>query len=91
LVTHFVLSILFALIIALIFHRWGIVVGLLGGGMIGAVVYFMNYYTFSLIFPWIFPYLSWMLLLAHIFFGALAGALYEVFEDERFVDEPVLG
>jgi hypothetical protein len=91
LVTHFGLSVLFALLISLIFHRWGIVVGFLGGAVIGAVVYFMNYYTFSLIFPWIFPYRNWMLLLAHIFFGALAGASYELFEDERIVDEPLLG
>jgi hypothetical protein len=90
LITHFSLSIIFAFLIALIFYRWGIVVSLFGGAIMGAVVYFMNYYTFSLIFPWLFPYRNWMLLLAHIFFGALAGALFELFEDERFVDQPLI-
>ena len=91
LVTHFSLSLLFAFLIALIFHRWGIVVALLGGAIVGVVIYIMNFYSFSLIFPWLFPYLNWMLLVAHIFFGALAGALFELFEDERFVDQPLLG
>lgn len=91
LLTHFSLSLLFAILIALIFHRWGMAIGFFGGALMGAVIYGMNYYSFSLIFPWLFPYRNWMLLIAHIFFGAMAGALFELFEDERFVDAPFLG
>ncbi len=89
LITHFSLSFLFAGLIALIFHRWGILVAFVGGAVMGAVIYFMNYYSFSLVFPWLFPYRNWMLLLAHIFFGGLAGALYELFEDGRYIDHPL--
>ena len=91
LLTHFGLSLLFAGLIALIFHRWGMVVAFFGGAIIGGVIYFMNYYSFSIIFPWLFPYRNWMLLLANILFGALVGTLYELFEDERYVDQPLLG
>ncbi len=90
LLIHFVLSLLFAWLIALIFHRWGMIVGFIGGALMGVVIYVMNFYTFSLLFPWMIPYRNWMILLAHIFFGALAGLLYELFEDERLIDEPFL-
>lgn len=86
--THFSLSLFFAALIALIFHRYGMIVAFIGGAVMGVVIYFMNYYTFSLIFPWLLPYRTWMLLSGNIAFGALAGALYELFEDERLIDEP---
>lgn len=88
LLTHFGLSLFFALLIAMIFHRWGMVVGFFGGAAMGFIIYFMNYYSFSFAFPWMAPYRNWMLLLGHVFFGALAGSLYELFEDESLVDEP---
>jgi hypothetical protein len=88
LLTHFSLSLFFAFLIALIFHRYGMIVAFIGGAVMGAVIYFMNYYTFTLVFPWLLPYHNWMLLIANIVFGALAGTLFELFEDERFVDEP---
>ncbi|MAT43570.1 MAG: hypothetical protein CL609_14630 [Anaerolineaceae bacterium] len=85
--THFFLSIFFAMLIVLIFHRWGMIVAFIGGAVMGFVIYFMNYYTFSLVFPWLLPYHTWMLLTGHIVFGALVGTLYELFEDEHFVDQ----
>jgi hypothetical protein len=86
--THFSLSLFFAILIILIFHRWGMIVAFIGGAVMGFVIYFMNYYTFSLVFPWLLPYRTWMLLTGHIVYGALVGTLYELFEDERFVDQP---
>ena len=88
--THFSLSLFFALLIVLIFHRWGMIVAFIGGAIMGLIIYFMNYYTFSLIFPWLLPYHTWMLLTGNIVFGAFVGALYELFEDERFIDQPFI-
>ncbi len=34
-VVHFVLSILFALVIAVVVHRWGLRVGIVGGALLG--------------------------------------------------------
>jgi len=86
--THFSLSFAFTFIIAIIFHRWGMVVAFIGGAIMGFVIYILNFYLFSLVFPWLLPYGNWMLMLSNIVFGALAGTLYEMLEDGRINDEP---
>ena len=83
----FVLSILFALLIAFVLHRWGLLVGIIGGALFGLALYAINYYTFTLFFPWFFPMRSWLVVLAHIAFGATAGGVYEAFEHETYVAE----
>jgi hypothetical protein len=85
LLVNTVLSILFAGIIALIIHRWGLIVGLLGGAILGLALYAINFYTFSLLFPWFFPFRSWMMVVSHLIFGAVAGGTYELLEVEEFV------
>lgn len=87
LLVHFVLSILFALLIAFVLHRWGMLVGIVGGALFGLALYAINYYTFTLFFPWFFPMRSWVTILAHVVFGAAAGGVYEAFEHEIFVAE----
>lgn len=87
---HFTLSLLFAILIAFIFHRWGIVVAFIGGAIFGFVVYILNFSFFSILFPWLLPYGNWMLMTANILFGGLAGALYELLEDPRITDEKFL-
>lgn len=85
LVVHIPLSIAFSCLLAIIFHRWGLLVGILGGALFGIALYLINFYTFTLIFPWFFPMRSWIMLLSHIIFGALAGGIYEGLEVEEFV------
>jgi len=87
---HYALSIVFALILAFITHRWGFIVGIIVGALFGLAVYFINIYTVTLIFPWMAILQGTTFAVAHVFFGALAGAVYEGFERERFVpiDEP---
>jgi len=87
LLIHFVLSILFALLIAFVLHRWGMLVGIIGGALFGLALYAINYYTFTLFFPWFFPMGNWVAVLAHIVFGAVAGGVYEAFEHEEYVVE----
>ncbi len=87
LLINFILSILFALLIAFVLHRWGMLVGMLGGALFGLALYAINYYTFTLFFPWFFPMRSWLVVLAHIVFGATAGGVYEAFEHEEYVVE----
>lgn len=81
---NFVLSIIFACVIAIILHRWGLLVGILGGAVFGLALYFINFYTFTLLFPWFFPMRSWIMVLSHIVFGACAGGIYEGLEVERY-------
>jgi hypothetical protein len=85
LLVHFVLSFVFTFIITIVIHRWGMTVGLIGGGILGLCLYFINFYTMTLLFPWFFAIsgLSWMV--SHIAFGVVAGGVYERFDD---YDEP---
>jgi hypothetical protein len=81
-----ILALLYTLLIAFIFHRGGLLAGLLGGALVGLALYSINYNNFAYFFPWIFPLRNSALLGIHLFFGALSGFLYELFED----DEPDL-
>jgi hypothetical protein len=98
LLTHFVLSIGFAMLIAYILHRWGLIVGILGGAIIGLGLFCINFYTMTVFFPWFFAMRSWVFVLTHVLFGAIAGGVYEGLEVEEFepiedapIDDPALG
>lgn len=79
-IVHYVLSLIFALVIALVVHRWGMVVGIVGGAILGVAIYGINLYTFTLLFPWFFAINSTVILLCHAIFGAVAGGVYEMFD-----------
>lgn len=79
-------SVLFSMILALIIHRWGSMVGILGGAVFGLVLYCINFYTLSFFVPWFFAMRSFSMALSHLLFGALAGWLYESLEVEEFVE-----
>ena len=86
---HMALSLVYALLLAFIIHRWGLIVGILGGALFGLAIYVINYYTFTYLFPWFFPLRSWLVLATHVFFGATAGGIYEALERHLYVlDEP---
>lgn len=84
---HLFLSLLFTILVAFIVHRWGLLVGIVGGALAGLALYLIDYYGFTYFFPWLFPLRSWLGLIVHIFFGALAGGLYEALERDVFVAE----
>jgi hypothetical protein len=77
-------SIVFGILVAYVVHRWGIVVGVVGGGLLGLALYFINFYTVSLVFPWIFSFRSTLMLTGHVLFGAVTGGLYELLEYEQY-------
>ena len=85
LVAHFTLSVAFALLLAYIIHRGGLITGVLGGALFGMALYFINFYTLTWFFPWFFALKSNIMLGTHLLFGALAGGTYEVLEVEEFV------
>ncbi|MDX1523060.1 MAG: hypothetical protein R3264_15650 [Anaerolineae bacterium] len=85
LLTNFVLSIAFSLLLAIIIHRWGLIVGIVGGALFGAALYAINFYSLTLLFPWFFAMRSWPIVISHIIFGAVAGGVYELLEVEEFV------
>ena len=77
---HYLLSILFAMLVALVVHRGGILLGLLGGTLLGGAIYLINMYAVTQIFYWFFTLESTLFLLLHLLFGAVTGALYESLE-----------
>ncbi|MCG3119404.1 MAG: hypothetical protein ALAOOOJD_01796 [bacterium] len=85
LLVHFPLSIAFACLIAVILHRWGMLVGIIGGAFFGLALYAINFYTFTFFFPTFFPMHSWIMAVSHLLFGATAGGVYEGLEIEKFV------
>lgn len=87
LITHFALSLVFGLLIAYIVHRGGLIVGIVGGAILGLALYAINFYTLTVFFPWFFALHTWVMVMTHIIFGALAGGVYEALEVEIFVPE----
>lgn len=84
---HLSLSVVYAIILAFIIHRWGLVVGILGGALFGLALYLINYHFFTSLYPWFYPLRSWIALVGHIVFGATAGGIYEALERDIFVME----
>lgn len=85
LVTHFALSVLYAMLIAYVVHRGGLITGLIGGAILGLALYSINFYTLTYFFPWFFVIHNALSVIAHLLFGALAGGIYEALEVEVFV------
>jgi hypothetical protein len=85
---HLVLGLLFAFVISFTLHRWGFLVGLIGGGLFGLALYAINTYTMSAFFPEFYDYRSWFMVGLHVVFGALCGGIYEAIERDNRPSRP---
>ncbi len=88
---HFVLSLLYTLIVAFVVHRWGVLLAVLVGGLIGLAIYLINVFTFTIFFDWFTLARDWPFLVVHILFGAVAGGIYELLEKDIYEVEYVDG
>lgn len=79
------IGMLYALLIAYIVHRGGLITGIFGGAALGLAIYAINFYTFTLFCPWFFPMRGLIMAIHHMIFGAFAGGIYEWLEVETFV------
>jgi len=76
---HFALSVTYALILAYLHGRLRTAPTLFAGALYGLVIYVVNLYGLTLLFPWFTVSRDWVTLLAHLAFGvALAGG-YRLF------------
>lgn len=87
-VVHFALSILFAIVLALIVQRMGFGAALAIGALYGLALYLVNFYGFTAIFPWFAMARNWVSITAHIIFGAVAAWAYVMIRDRRAVASP---
>jgi hypothetical protein len=77
-IVHFVLSLVYAFIFAWIVGRWQMTmpVAAIGGLVFGLVIYAVNFYGFTALFPWFAEARNWITILAHAIFGATMGVVY---------------
>ena len=83
---HYAMAFAFAVLVAFIVHRWGIVLSAIVGALLGLCHYAVNIYGLTLLVPQFFVMESLYFLVLHILFGAITGTLYEALEFEVFVD-----
>ena len=89
LVTHTIISMGSAILLAFIIHRWGLLVGIVGGALFGLCLYGINFFSLTYFFPWFYLIKCWPMMLSHIIFGAVAGGVYEALEVKKFVSEEI--
>ena len=83
---HLLLSVIFAGLIAIVVHQWGIIISFIGGALMGMAFYAIAFYTFSILFPWFYTFRSWIFLVMYILYGAFTGSVYELLEVEKYVE-----
>jgi hypothetical protein len=77
-VVHFGLSIIYAAVIAATIDRLRFRPAIALGAISGLLLYVINMYGFTVIFPWFADTRGWITAAAHVTFGATAGAVYKV-------------
>lgn len=73
---HFVLSIVFALVLAATISRMGSGTALLIGTGFGLALYVVNFYGMTAVFPWFSNARNWVSIFAHAVFGLVAATAY---------------
>ncbi len=77
LVVHFILSFIYAMVIGLVVSKMSyglaVFIGLLGGGLL----YIINFYGFTEIYPWFANARNGVTIFNHLLFGLLAAAVFK--------------
>ncbi|AXF25999.1 sodium:proline symporter [Burkholderia pyrrocinia] len=72
---HFALSLAYAAVLAKVVRGMSLGAALLAGGAFGLILYGVNLYAFTAIFPWFIPVRGAITLVAHLGFGITAAAI----------------
>lgn len=75
-VIHFALSLAYAFVFAFIGKGRSVRADALLGAAFGVLLYLVNFYVFTLQFPWFAEARNWVTIVAHVAFGAVLGAIY---------------
>ncbi|MBD1396842.1 hypothetical protein H9Q13_06670 [Pontibacter sp. JH31] len=76
LVLHLVLSISYTLAIAFLINNMALGKALAVGAVIGLIIYFVNFYIMTSLFPWFAMARNWVSAVAHVSFGIAAAWAY---------------
>lgn len=74
---HFVLAVIYAIILALIIHRLNMAIALVVGLLFGLGLYLVNFYGFTAQFPWFAEARNWVSIFAHLVFGVVSAWTYK--------------
>ena len=77
-VIHFGLSVAYGLILGLAIHRLSMRPALFSGLVFGLILYVVNMYGITEIFPWFSAVRDWITIIAHVVFGVSVAAAYKV-------------
>lgn len=74
---HFALSIAYGIVLACFISRLGVVLSLAAGILYGLVLYVINLYGFTIIFPWFSEVRDWITMVTHVVLGAAIAGVYK--------------
>jgi hypothetical protein len=74
---HLTLSIIYAFVLSALITRLSPAVALLAGAAFGLLVYGLNMYGFTTVFPWFEEDRDWITAAAHVAFGVIAAGVYK--------------
>ena len=78
---HFSLSVIYSMILAAFIVRRSLGVSVFVGVEFGFILFGVNMYIFTLVFPWFEEARDWITLMAHVVFGIVAAAMYRVLSE----------
>lgn len=74
---HLVLSVLYAVVFALVARTWSTGMALVAGIVYGLLIYAVNFYGMTAMFPWFAEARNYVSILAHALFGAVLAIVYK--------------
>lgn len=79
---HFPLAIIYAFILGWIVSRWqlALVGAIIAGTVFGLLIYVVNFYGLTAVFPWFADARGWIAIFSHVMFGLVLGAVYQTLE-----------
>ena len=76
-IIHFAISIAYSLILARLLSRIGMMFSLLAGSIYGLMIYTVNMYGITAIFPWFSEARDWITVVTHVVFGVSLAGTYK--------------
>lgn len=70
-ILHFMMSIIYAIIIGWLCKDLSVGTSIFLGAVIGLIIYLINFYGFTVVFPWFAMARTWVSVFSHIMFGRL--------------------
>jgi hypothetical protein len=74
---HLLLSIVYAVIFALVARRWGMGLAVIAGVVYGLLIYGINFYGMTALYPWFVEARNGVSIFSHALFGAVLAFVYK--------------